>query len=131
MPGMFLKFNQPELWLLTGNVNSKRRLSGPSARPSVMQDQCNYSQCVFLLTFIMASTMQSGNEAKHVVCSIFNDISHFQCFVTAHKLILSLRHRHFSHSRVQPSLLEEDPESSGNRTQTKRGIAWYGCLEIH
>ena len=127
MPGMFLKFNQPELWLLTGNVNSKRRLSGPS----VMQDQCNYSQCVFLLTFIMASTMQSGNEAKHLMCSVFNDISHFQCFVTAHKLILSLRHRHFSHSRVQPSLLEEDPESSGNRAQTKRGIAWYGCLEIH
>ena len=55
MPGMFLKFNQPELWLLTGNVNLKRRLSGPS----VMQDQCNYSQCVFLLTFIMASTRQS------------------------------------------------------------------------
>ena len=47
MPGMVLKFNQPELWLLTGNVNLKRHLSGPS----VMQDQCNYSQCVFLLTF--------------------------------------------------------------------------------
>ena len=58
MPGMFLKFNQPELWLLTGNVNLKRRLSGPS----VMQDQCNYSQCVFLLTFIMASTMQKGTR---------------------------------------------------------------------
>ena len=82
MPGMFLKFNQPELWLLTANVNLKRRLSGPS----LMRDQCNYSQCMFLLTFIMASTMQSGNEAKHVMCSVFNDTSHLQCFVTAHKL---------------------------------------------
>ena len=30
MLGMFLKFNQPELWLLTANVNLKRHLSGPS-----------------------------------------------------------------------------------------------------
>ena len=82
LKNLFTKFNQPELWLLTANVNLKRRLSGPS----VMRDQCNYSQCVFLLTFIMASTMQSGNEAKHVMCSVFNDISHLQCFVTAHKL---------------------------------------------
>ena len=86
MLGMFLKFNQPELWLLTANVNFKRRLSGPS----VMQDKCNYSQCVFLLTFILASTMQSGNEAKHVMCSVFNDICHFQCFVMAHKLNFEL-----------------------------------------
>ena len=81
MLGMFLKFNQPEPWLLTANVNLKRRLSGPS----VMQDQCKYNQCVFLRIFIMASTMQSGNEAKHIMCSVFNDISHFQRFVTTHK----------------------------------------------
>jgi len=36
MLGMFLKFNQPELWLLTANVNLERRVSSAS----VMQDQC-------------------------------------------------------------------------------------------
>ena len=29
---------------------------------------------------------QSDDEAKHKICSVFNDTSHFQCLVMAHKL---------------------------------------------
>ena len=67
-------------------VDSYCEFKETTVRCIVMQDQCKYNQCVFLLIFIIASTMQSGNEAKHIICSLFNDISHFQCFVTTHKL---------------------------------------------
>ena len=29
---------------------------------------------------------QSIDEAKHTMCSVFNDISHFRCFVTTYQL---------------------------------------------
>ena len=29
---------------------------------------------------------QSHDEAKYNICSVFNDISHFRCLVTTHKL---------------------------------------------
>ena len=36
---------------------------------------------------------QSDDEAKYNICSVFNDTSHFQCLVTAHKLAVSSRVR--------------------------------------
>ena len=52
---------------------------------------------------------QSDDEAKYNICSVFNDTSHFQCLVTAHKLKFWIYvTATIGHSRVQPSLLGYD-----------------------
>ena len=51
-----------------------------------MQDQCKYDQDPSVRAFAdFYGKYQSDDEAKRNMCSAFNDISHFQCFVTMHK----------------------------------------------
>ena len=49
-----------------------------------MQDWCKYIQNVFLADFY--GKCQSDDVAKNNMCSVFDNIFHFRCFVIAHKL---------------------------------------------
>ena len=82
MIGMFLKFNQLELSFLTANVNLERRLSSPS----LMVNANTFSTCFCVSADFYYGKYQSSKEVQHIMCSVFNDISHFQCFVTTQKL---------------------------------------------
>ena len=78
---MFLKFNQPELWLLTANV--KETTVGCQVYDIGNAQSMQIPSVRVFGDFY--GKYQSDDEAKPNMCSVFNDISHFQCFVTMHK----------------------------------------------
>ena len=78
MVGMIFKFNQPQPWLLTANVKETTVKSIGNARS--MQIQSVGVSADFYGKY------KCDDEAKYNICSVFNDISHFRCFVTTHKL---------------------------------------------
>ena len=78
MVGMIFQFNQPQPWLLTANVKETTVKSIGNARS--MQIQSVRVSADFYGKY------KCDDEVKYNICSVFNDISHFRCFVTTHKL---------------------------------------------
>ena len=104
-------------WLLTANVKGTTVKSISvviSLQSSLTQDQCKYLKLVRVSADFYGE-YQSDEEAKHNMCLVFPDISHFRRFVTTYKL------------RVQPSPLGEDRESGGN--SYGRLVSW--TLTVH
>ena len=78
MVGMIFKFNQPQPWLLTANVKETTVKSIGDARSMQIQSVRVSSD--------FYGKYKCDDEAKYNIWSVFNDISHFRCLVTTHKL---------------------------------------------
>ena len=67
-----------ERWFLTAKVKETTIKSIGNARSMLIQS-----------VFVSADShgeYHSDDQAKHNMCSVFNDISHFRCFLITHEL---------------------------------------------
>ena len=63
---------------------------------------------------------QSDDEAKYNICSVFNDISHFRCLVTTHKLKFWIYLTDYDRPLTRPAVSTRE----GPRERRKSSLTW-------